>query len=363
MGNIDKMSVKVLSLLLVFTSANPVEKVSLTSEVVKDVTSSSAPAYWNAECGGRTYVGSYTLMMDWTECRDYCQNFPHAGELGHSFTFADILDTDTMECLRYNMNQQYTPGNGYAGHYWAGGYRGGDGQYRWDSGEPFDFNDFIGNPGEDPYIHLTPGNNYQWNTKSDKDDTNNGCICKSLETLDKKQVKQSECDPGWSETTNRCLLFQDPMEYGFPDDYHGEGEYPFWSNSEEYCLEIGDGLSEWSSDEEFIQVMILAKEHHVTYHKDRPLVGISDAAEESVWRFLYSGNEWLEARDGWYDDNNKYWCCNQECPNCEQHEDFAYLRNQRGFNLLRQHNGLMIFWGPAGPPDTYTPLCQKLKQN
>ena len=39
-------------------------------KVVKDVTSSSAPAYWSAECGDRTYVGSYTLVMDWAECRD-----------------------------------------------------------------------------------------------------------------------------------------------------------------------------------------------------------------------------------------------------------------------------------------------------
>ena len=68
-------------------------------------------------------------MMDWADCRAYCQNY-------HTAQFADILDTDTMECLRYNMNQQYSPGNGYAGHYWAGGYKAEDGQYKWDSGEP-----------------------------------------------------------------------------------------------------------------------------------------------------------------------------------------------------------------------------------
>ena len=103
-----------LSLLLSLCDSSPLddEKISISSKTLKDVTSSTAPAYWNAECGGRTFVGSYTLMMDWAECRDYCQYFPHAGELGHSFTFADILDTDTMECLRYNMNQQYTPGDG-----------------------------------------------------------------------------------------------------------------------------------------------------------------------------------------------------------------------------------------------------------
>ena len=61
---------------------------------------------------GARSVGSYTLMMDWAQCRDYCTYFPHSVELGHTFSFADILDVDTMECL--NMNNQYTPGNVYA---------------------------------------------------------------------------------------------------------------------------------------------------------------------------------------------------------------------------------------------------------
>merc|ERR1719270_372271 len=199
--------IRVISLFIAFASSTPVDKISITSEVIKDVTLSSAPAYWSAECGDRTYVGTYTLMMDWAECRDYCQYFPHAGELGHSFTFADILDTDTMECLRYNMNQQYTPGNGYAGHYWAGGYRGGDGQYRWDSGEPFDFHDFIGNLGDEPYIHLTPGNNYQWNTKSDQNDQNNGCLCKSQKTVENREINnESGCEDDWYDVGDRCVI-------------------------------------------------------------------------------------------------------------------------------------------------------------
>ena len=145
------MKLLVLFASLALISAKPAEEdVSLVAEPVPDLTSGSAPAYWSAECGGRTYVGSYTLMMDWAQCRDYCTYFPHAAELGHTFSFADILDADTMECLRFNMNNQYTPGNGYAGHYWAGGYRGGDGQYRWDSGAVFDFDDFVGNPGSLP---------------------------------------------------------------------------------------------------------------------------------------------------------------------------------------------------------------------
>ena len=42
-------------------------------------------------------VGSYTLMMDWAQCKDYCAYFPQAKELGHTFSFADITDSDKME--------------------------------------------------------------------------------------------------------------------------------------------------------------------------------------------------------------------------------------------------------------------------
>ncbi len=49
---------------------------SAITEHFVNLTSGSAPAYWSAECGGRTYVGPYTLMMDWAQCRDYCTYFP-----------------------------------------------------------------------------------------------------------------------------------------------------------------------------------------------------------------------------------------------------------------------------------------------
>ena len=161
------------SSLLALAAGKPSLQQSKLAERLSDVRSSSAPEFWSAECGGRRYSGSYTIMMDWADCRAYCQNY-------HTAQFADILDSDTMECLRFNMNEQYTPGNGYAGHYWAGGYKGEDGQYRWDSGEPFEFDDFIDNRGNDPYIHLTPGNGYRWNLKNDQNDRNNGCLCNSL---------------------------------------------------------------------------------------------------------------------------------------------------------------------------------------
>ena len=102
-------------------------------------------------------------------------------------------------------------------HYWGGGYRGGYGQcqYVWDSGEPFDFHDFIGNPGE-PYIHLTPSNNYLWSTGSDKNDQNNGCLCKSQQSIEEERVIESSCPPGWSDLANRCILLPKPEDYPEP---------------------------------------------------------------------------------------------------------------------------------------------------
>ena len=176
--------------------------------------------------------------MDWDWCRDYCTYFPHAAELGHNFDFADILDTDTMECLRYNMNQQYTPGNGYDGHYWAAGYRGGDGQYRWDSGEPFEFNDFITDPGQDPYIHLTPGNNYQWNTKSDQNDKNNGCLCKSQDLTKEVKLKDPFCPLDWFSIGSKCVRF-------------ARGNRKTWDDAHRYCLHYEAELLSWRSEAEF----------------------------------------------------------------------------------------------------------------
>ena len=235
---------------LVLVSGKPAEHhhdVSLIAEPVPDLTSGSAPAYWSAECGGRTYVGSYTLMMDWAQCRDYCTYFPHAAELGHTFSFADILDADTMECLRFNMNNQYTPGNGYAGHYWAGGYRGGDGQYRWDSGAVFEFDDFVDNPGEDPYLHLTPGNNYQWNTKNDQDDRNNGCLCKSQEPAAQAQKKGSLCQVGWDSVGDKCIRWNQQNIMSWYDAYH-------------YCETHDAELLTWRSEAEWFQASFYFQE-------------------------------------------------------------------------------------------------------
>ena len=93
------MKTILLLTLLALVSGKPTgdEEISLIAEPVPDLTSGSAPAYWSAQCGGRTYVGSYTLMMDWAQCKDYCAYFPHAKELGHTFSFAVITDSDKME--------------------------------------------------------------------------------------------------------------------------------------------------------------------------------------------------------------------------------------------------------------------------
>ena len=58
---------------------------SLLSSPVYDVTSTSAPASWTAQCGDRTYLGSFTVMMDWAECRDYCKYSPMLTSLGTSW--------------------------------------------------------------------------------------------------------------------------------------------------------------------------------------------------------------------------------------------------------------------------------------
>merc|ERR1712050_55538 len=304
----------ILLSLIAIASSTPLasEEITLAAKTVKDVTSSSAPAYWSAECGGRTYVGSYTVMMDWQDCKDYCKYFPHAGELGHTFTFADIADTDTMECLRFNMMQQYIPGNGYAGHYWVGGYRVGDGQYRWDSGEPFDFNDFVGNPGNEPYIHLTPGNNYQWNTKSDENDRNNGCLCKSEQTVDNKVMNsQSSCENDWYDIGDRCVIM--------PSWDDGATNY---YKALEICSTIyGGTLAEWKDYDDFMRLGIIVHEMNVDLHARRSVwIGARQTEEiqgTKLWTWLSDGDL------AFVECDLKYWSdlgldvCGDPCDLCD----------------------------------------------
>lgn len=95
---------------------------------------------------------------------------------------ADIESKEEWELIRRYLLQTNVD-NGLANHYWLGGYLDqGDGQMHWLTGNPMVFNDFIaGEPSGNPYIHITPGNNYSWNTKDDKQDTNNGYVCKGFD--------------------------------------------------------------------------------------------------------------------------------------------------------------------------------------
>ena len=327
------MKLLVLFASLALVSAKPAsEDVSLVAEPVPDLTSGSAPAYWSAECGGRTYVGSYTLMMDWAQCRDYCSYFPHAAELGHTFSFADITDVDTMECLRFNMNQQYTPGNGYDGHYWAGGYRGGDGQYRWDSGAVFDFNDFVGNPGEDPYIHLTPGNNYQWNTKNDQNDRNNGCLCKSRETVEEKAVVKSECPGGWSDVGSKCVLIT-----------WGDGTGRPWTEASEFCNIMGGELVSWADESGYFPVKFLIAEL------------CSNARTNGCSNWFWTGAK--------LNEDLKIWMW-EDGPDLVP-MNFAWFPGQPAsghyLGLFLGGNGLGDMFGNGSPGAGYQPICQIVK--
>jgi len=287
----------------------------LIAEPVIDLTSGSAPAYWSAECGGRTYVGSYTLMMDWAQCRDYCTYFPHAAELGHNFDFADILDTDTMECLRYNMNQQYTPSNGYDGHYWAAGYRGGDGHYRWDSGEPFEFNDFITDPGQDPFIHLTPGNNYQWNTKSDQNDKNNGCLCKSQDLNKDVKLKDPFCPPYWFSIGSKCVRF-------------ARANFKTWYDAHKYCLHYEAELLSWRSEAEFMMTSFYwAEIEAVTGTRYKTWGGAICNMEWGDWVWGNVTNDLIPMSFGWLPGNPEEWASGQCGGVCAFNADSSGLGN------------------------------------
>ena len=132
--------------------------------------------WWLTTCGTTAFAGSYQFIMEWEDCKAWCSDIS-LGTSGKSFQFSDIRDMDEMECMRTKMIGEFNRALGYAGHYWLGGLRDEYGQYKWLSGEPMTYTDFVGQPGNEPYIHLTPGNGYSWNTKSDQNDRNNGCLC------------------------------------------------------------------------------------------------------------------------------------------------------------------------------------------
>ena len=111
-----------------------------------------------------------------------------------------------------------------------------DGKYRWDSGATFEFNDFVGNPGEDPYIHLTPGNNYQWNTKNDQDDKKNGCLCKSQDPSSEVKIV-AVCPNGWYSVGESFIRF--------PDNHMS------WYDARDYCQHYDAELLAWRTEAEW----------------------------------------------------------------------------------------------------------------
>ena len=209
------------------------------------------------------------------------------------------------------MNQEYTPGNGYAGHYWAGGYRGGDGQYRWDSGAPFDFHDFIGSPGEEPYIHLTPGNNYQWNTKSDQNDRNNGCLCKSEQTVENREINnESGCEDDWYDVGDRCVIM--------PSWDNGKTNY---DKATEICSTIyGGTLAEWNDYDDFMRLRIVANEMYVDLDEPRSVwIGArrtDEIQDIKLWTWVSDGDLAFVEGDLKYWDEYSLDHCGKPCDEC-----------------------------------------------
>ena len=134
--------------------------------------------WWVTTCGNTLFAGSYKEMMEWESCKTWCSDISLGGDIGESFTFSDLRDEDEGLCVKEWMTSEYAGTRGYVGHYWLGGFRDETGEYQWASGHPMTYTDFVNKPGSKPYIHLTPGNGYAWNTKNDQNDQNNGCLCR-----------------------------------------------------------------------------------------------------------------------------------------------------------------------------------------
>merc|ERR1712241_1285132 len=99
-------------------------------------------SWWLTSCGSTLFAGSWMDIMEWEMCEAWCNDIT-VGANGAAFQFAHIVDSDEMECVRtWMMKEIVTP-----------------------------------NPGNDLFIHLTPPNGYSWNTKNNRNDRNNGCLC------------------------------------------------------------------------------------------------------------------------------------------------------------------------------------------
>ena len=81
----------------------------------------SGTNWWLTTCDGSVFAGTYVEIMDFSQCVAWCRDLSFGEQQGDTFT--------------------------------AG-----------------------------TYLHLTPANQYRWNTKSDQNDRNNGCLCR-LDTV------------------------------------------------------------------------------------------------------------------------------------------------------------------------------------
>jgi len=239
----------------------------------------SAKAYWSVNCGERTFVGSSILKMERTECKDYCKYFPHAKEVGHTFQVAGTLDDKTMECLR----------------------------------------DSTGGAVIDP------------------NDSNNGCLCKSEQTVAEKKVEESDCPFGWMDLGTNCLHFS--HTYVIRDD------------AAERCKAYGAELLSWRDKNEYMNMKYYIMEWFVLHNDLSP----------SLWS---SGNDWEFRGDWMWGDG----------PNFVP-MDFGWMDgNPDNDNGLDRHNCAIVGkeallysnfcncpWGTDHRGDCGIPACQILK--
>ena len=137
---------------------------------------------WFGWCGNTHYYGQPKPNRAWDVCVAFCEELEL--EAGLTYYLADALEEEEWSCVKEMMTvfkDEFRPDK--VNHYWLGGSRNADGEIKWLSGEPLTFTDWRrpNAPRTDPYIHVTGTNEFQWNTKDDTKDKNNGCVCKSYQ--------------------------------------------------------------------------------------------------------------------------------------------------------------------------------------
>ena len=145
---------------------------------------SQGESSWYGWCGNTHYYGAPTPHREWQDCVAFCEEFEQ--EEGLTYYLADAQEQEEWECVKEMMTtfkENFRPDK--SNHYWLGGSRTEEGEIKWLSGEPLSFTDWncvnCDHNNDNPYIHLTAKNLFQWNMKDDQKDRNNGCVCKSYQ--------------------------------------------------------------------------------------------------------------------------------------------------------------------------------------